>query len=90
MQVGDVGVLQNLKARPEYNGAVSEIMGDLEFRTYIDPDGYFEGLAYLIDIPIYRNVLRDDGLWVCPKNNIRPLSDPDKEQDTEQRKEVVS
>jgi len=68
MKVGDIGILQNIIYSPWLNGCVAEIIGGLEMRSTLLPDGVWIEALW-------------GGRYVgqvC-KHEICPLFDPDKE-----------
>lgn len=80
MKVGDIGVLQNLVRHAYSNGLIAkivEIPNKLEFDFIIHVPGD------PAPVQIY------GGDWLCKKHQIRPITDPDAEQETEKVVEKV-
>lgn len=86
MKVGDIGVLQNLAHSKHLNGIIAEIIG-------YNGDPYKGKMIprdcdYGVQHPLPN--LYGEFIGGILKHQIRPLSDPDAEQHTEQKQELVT
>jgi len=81
MRIGDIGVLQNAGKMPQFNGCLAEIVATSHRGAH--PGEYYEIEIFGHPPKSYNRV------WVCAKHQIRPITDPDAEQETEKVKELV-
>lgn len=91
MQVGDIGVLQKLEYLTWLNGTTAEVVEVASVghrHRVLTASG--EELIYRFDNDGYFVKVFIGKYLAIEKHQIRPLSDPDKEQDAELYKEVVS
>lgn len=89
MQVGDIGILQNL----ERNRVCSHLNGTTAVIDEIVRKGdgiEIHGVDYYIDENCYLVDLITGGYMLVLPENIRPLSDPDEEKTRETEREVVA
>jgi len=90
MKVGDIGVLQNFIYCTEQNGAIATIVEALEKRNnYCTTTGELFKNEWTYGVKSSVMDMQGRTLLLIPKNNIRPISSPDAEQETEKKEELV-
>lgn len=88
MSVGDIGVLQNIIHSTQLNGCVAEIIDGLKKRRQHGPDMVMHSrVTYRVKHPIPNWNGRYTGCVFT--HQIRPLTNPDAEKETEREKEKV-
>jgi len=90
MSVGDVGILQNIPGQEIiYNGMVAEIKSCFCKGTILVLPGGREGPAQVDGYCVSTGSVHGEGLLAIHKHEIRPITSPDEEKETEREKELV-
>lgn len=89
MKPGDIGILQHLMAHSVLNGTTAEIIYSRPFPPNIiteDPNDYYV-VKCCFDPGFEHRESRENLYFGICKHNIRPITDPDQEQEKTTEKE---
>lgn len=88
MRIGENGILQNFTVQIHHNGTIAEIVDGLKLHTAQSSDfKVHTGLMYKVK-PTFLG-WNGDRIIFIEKHNIRPLTDPDAQKETEREKELI-